>query len=515
MIELRPIHKPPSPPTAIDLNVTDLNSKLLLKAARERQLRREFEAARRLYAEVGEQEPFGFEAAIQELACSIEVCDWRRYDHLQRIVHGAAHFGMGWALGETTLSSPYFSAADQRMCAERHARYVLGETVRGDVTTNEAFARCAPAGKRLRVGFLGEDFYGQATAYLMTAVIEAHDREHFEYVAYDMHPGPPDDGARARAMRAFDRFEVVGEMESHELAARIEWEEFDILVYIQSPSHRGVEVLVRRPAPVQIAWLYYPGPIAAPLVDALIADETVIPPQLEHHYPCHVLRLPGCYQPNDHQRALPGTTTRADFGIPEDAFVLANFSQSYKLTPQVFDVWCSLLRRYPQCVLWLLGANDEVPLNLQREAKIRGVDPVRLHFAKPQASDVHLTRVALSDLVIDTWPYGGHTLTSDALWAGTPVVTCAGETFASRVAASLLCDVGLPDLVSYDAAAYESCVAELIEAPLRARELGAWLAASRNRHALFDSAGYARRLEALWARVAEGAIPGIYTNMVS
>jgi predicted O-linked N-acetylglucosamine transferase (SPINDLY family) len=313
-------------------------------------------------------------------------------------------------------------------------------------------------------------------------------------------------------MRAFDRFEIVGDMDPPELAERIEWEEFDILVYIQAPSNRGVEVLARRPAPAQIAWLYYPGPIAAPLVDAMIADEIVIPPQLTHHYPCHVLRLPGCYQPNDCKRPLPVDASRADFGIPEDAFVLANFSQSYKLTPQVFDVWCSLLRRYPQCVLWLLNPHAEVPLNLRREAHIRGVDPARLHFAEPMASSIHLARLALSDLVIDTWPYGGHTLTSDALWAGTPVVTCAGETFASRVAASLLHDIGLSDLVAYDAAGYEACVAGLIEAPARVRQLGAWLAASRDRHALFDSVGYARNLEALWACVADGGVPSTSTN---
>jgi predicted O-linked N-acetylglucosamine transferase (SPINDLY family) len=505
----------PSPPMAIGLNVADVNRKMPFEVARAHQRRREFEAARRIYAQVGEQEPFSFEAATQELVCSIEVCDWRRYDHLQRVVHGAARFGAGWVLGETTLSSPYFSAADQRACAERHARHILTQTGQADFSASEVFVRCAPSEKRLRIGFLGEDFYGQATSYLMTAVIEAHDRARFEYVAYDMHPSPPNDDARARAMHAFDRFETAGGMDSRELAARIEWEEFDILVYIQAPSHRGVEVLARRPAPVQIAWLYYPGPIGAPLVDALVADEIVIPRELEHHYPCHVLRLPGCYQPNDHLRRIPGNASRADFGIPADAFVLANFSQSYKLTPQVFDVWCSLLRRYPQCVLWLLGAHDEVPVNLRREARIRGVDPARLHFAKPMASGIHLTRLALCDVVLDTWPYGGHTLTSDALWAGTPVVTCAGETFASRVAASLLHDVGLPDLVAYDAAGYEACAAGLIEAPTRARQLGTWLAASRDRHALFDSTAYARKLEALWMQVAEGAIPNTFANIAT
>lgn len=483
-----------------ELGRLDENVDSIFGAARTHHVRREFEAARKLYAQIGERQPFDFNAALQELSCAIEVCDWRRYDHLQRVVHGMAHFNTGWALGETSLASPYFDAAIQRACAERHARFVL-DTIGVTRLPNTASMLRTPTARRLRIGFLGEDFYSQATAYLMAGVIEAHDRDRFEYIAWDMHPEPPNDAMRARLTRAFDRFVAVGDMDSRAIATLIANESLDILVYIQAPTNRGVEVLAHRVASVQIAWLYYPGPIAAPLVDVLIADAIVIPPHLEHHYPCRVLRLSGCYQPNDHRRPLPDTASRADFGIPDDAFVLANFGQSYKITPQVFDIWCALLRRYPQCVLWLLAAHAEVRTNLRLEAGIRGVDPARLHFASPDVAGVHLARLSLSDVVADTWPYGGHTLTSDALWAGTPVVTCAGETFASRVAASLLHDIGLPDLVAYDPTSYETCLAGLIEAPRRARELTAWLTSSRDRHALFDSTDYARRLEELWTLV--------------
>ena len=248
---------------------------------------------------------------------------------------------------------------------------------------------------------------------------------------------------------------------------------------------------------MQVAYLYNPSGFGSPAVDFLIADWVVVPPEHEHYYSEKIARLPFSYQPNDRHRPLPQEATRLEFGLPEDKIVLANLGSPFKITPVMFDCWCAILRAHPQCVLWLLQTNVAVPENLRREASLRGVSPERLYFAPLEAIPRHITRLSCADLMLDTHPYGGHTGSSDALWAGVPVLTLVGETFASRVAASLLNAVGLSTLAARGEAEYIGMAGRLIEDVKTLAAYRSHLVTRRMSLPLFDVRSYARDFENL------------------
>jgi len=263
------------------------------------------------------------------------------------------------------------------------------------------------------------------------------------------------------------------------------------------------EVFGWRPAPVQVNFLGFPGTLGTPLYDYVIGDPLVTPLAHADGYAERIAQLPHCYQPNDRRRPLDVPAARAACGLPEQAFVLCSFNASYKITPPVFDRWCRLLRQVGDAVLWLYAANPRTRANLAAAAARRGVDPRRLYWAThlPQAG--HLARVRAADLFLDTMPVNAHTTASDALWAGVPLVTTLGETFASRVAASLLTAAGLPELVAPDLDGYERLVLELAGDRARLAALRSRLEAGRARCALFDSAAYARDFGALIERMVQ------------
>ena len=249
-------------------------------------------------------------------------------------------------------------------------------------------------------------------------------------------------------------------------------------------------------------YLGYPGTTGAPYMDFIIVDRFVVPPSHAHHFSERLAYLPDCYQPNDRARAIAADTpARAACGLPEHGFVFCAFNQAYKITPTVFALWMRLLAATPASVLWLLETHAEASANLRAAAGQAGIDPQRLVFAPRLALPAHLARHRLADLSLDTLPVNGHTTTSDALWAGLPVLTCAGETFVSRVAGSLLHAVGLPDLVTASLADYEALALALARDPARLAALRQRLAANRETAPLFDSARYTRNLEALYRRM--------------
>jgi predicted O-linked N-acetylglucosamine transferase (SPINDLY family) len=239
-----------------------------------------------------------------------------------------------------------------------------------------------------------------------------------------------------------------------------------------------------------VTFLGFPGTTGADFVDYFIGDEIVSPLSQAVHYSEKLALMPRCYQPNDRQRPLPRPGTRALVGLPEAALVLCGFNQPFKLSPEVFDAWCGLLHRLPDAVLWLLQWNDQAPKQLRQEAAARGIDPQRLVFAPKVGLGDHISRLALADIFVDTWPCNGHTTASDALWAGLPVVTFAGAAFPSRVAASLLNAVGLPELACDTLADYERRILELAHDVPRRLALRDHLTKARDSAPLFDSTGY-------------------------
>jgi predicted O-linked N-acetylglucosamine transferase (SPINDLY family) len=232
---------------------------------------------------------------------------------------------------------------------------------------------------------------------------------------------------------------------------------------------------------------------------------------LEHapRYTEKLAQLPHCYQPNDRQRPRPGAVTRAQWGLPEDRPVLASFNNVFKITPEAWDSWMRILCSVPEAVLWLLDGNEQAKANLRREAEARGVDAGRLLFAPAVPPALHQSRLPLADLMLDTWPCNAHTTASDALWAGLPLLTLSGEIFASRVAGSLLRAVGLSELITHDAAAYEATAVALLRDPARLAALRRRLVEGRLSHPLFDSARFTADLEALYERMAARARAGL------
>jgi protein O-GlcNAc transferase len=350
---------------------------------------------------------------------------------------------------------------------------------------------------RIRIGYLGGEFRNQATAILATELFELHDKTRFEIVAFD---NGWDDGStlRRRIDAAFDAVVDIAALSDAQAAQAIAAREIDILVNLNGWFGLGrTGVFARRPAPVQVNYLGFPGTLGAPYLDVIVADAQTIPVGEEDAYRERVVRLPGSYQPNDRQRAIAAhTPARAELGLPDDAFVFACFNNTYKITPATFASWMRILGAVPGSVLWLLEDNAAATRNLRRAAAEAGIDADRLRFAPRIRLDAHLARQRRADLFLDTLPYNAHTTASDALWAGLPVLSCRGTSFAGRVGASLLHALGLADaLLVDDGPAYEARAIELARSPAALAAIRATLAARRADAPLFDTPRYCRGLE--------------------
>ena len=343
---------------------------------------------------------------------------------------------------------------------------------------------------RLRVGFVSSDLHQHATAALMAETFEKLDRSRFEVILYSH--GPEDGSAmRERMKHAGDRFVEVSTLSDHDVAAMIRSDGVHVLVDLKGHTRDGrLGIFAYRPAPVQVSYLGFPGTTGASYIDYFIGDAIVSPLSQAGNYSEKLALMPRCYQANDRQRALPEPMSRQAAGLPDNALVLCGFNQPFKLSPDVFDVWCRLLQQLPHAVLWLLQWNDQAPAQLRQEAVARGIDPERLVFAPRVGARQHLSRFALADVYLDAWPCNGHTTVSDALWAGVPVVTYSGHSFASRVGASLLHAVGLSDYATSEISDYEAKVLALARAPDERVRIRRHLIEARDSAELFDSSGF-------------------------
>lgn len=364
-------------------------------------------------------------------------------------------------------------------------------------------------GPRVRVGYLAGEFRNQATSVLLTEVLERHDRSRFDITALDV--GWDDGSALRRRIAACTPIVPLRGQSHLQVAQAVRAAGIDILVNLN--GYFGLArtpVFAMRAAPVQVNYLGFPGTMGAPYMDYLIADRWVIPEAERAHYTEQVVYLPDSYQPNDTRRRV-GTEprTRAEAGLPEDRFVFCCMNNAYKIVPQVFDVWMRILQAVPEAVLLLYSADPVAQQHLRREAGARGVDASRLFFGAPLANEDHLRRLQLCDLFLDTWPYNAHTTGSDALWAGLPVLTCTGRSFPSRVGASLLNAVGLPELVTDNLAQYEALAIALANDRPRLAALRERLAGQLRIAPLYDTPRYTRHLEAAFLQMAERARAGL------
>lgn len=403
--------------------------------------------------------------------------------------------------------SPYIALccaltpAQQLAVARRWSRAVLPQPAMSD---RNASRRASGNGRKLRVGYLSSDFREHPTGRLMAGLFENADRSRFEIYGYSYGADEPS-ALRNRIRAAFgSAWRDVDALSDVDAAAVIRDDALDVLIERKGHTYGGrLGILASRPAPVQLHYMSFAGTLGYDAIDGLIADEVVIPAGDEAFYHERVWRLPRCYFVNDGKRGLPDAATRKAAGLPEAAVVLACLNQSYKLSAPVYAAWMNALARVPNAVLWLLSASDRAHDNLRERAGRAGIDPARLIFAPLLPQDEHIARLRCADLALDTLPYGSHTTGCDALWAGVPMLTCPGETFASRVGESILRASGLSDLVASSLAEYESRLVELASSPEKLREYRAYLERTRDANPLFDTAGFARDWEALLERACE------------
>ena len=369
-----------------------------------------------------------------------------------------------------------------------------------------------PARERIRIGYFSADFFNHPTMHLMAELIEKHDRSRFELIAFSFGPERNDE-MRRKSMTIFDKFIDVRNMSDKDVALLSRNLEIDIAVDLKG-LHFGARtgIFAWRAAPIQINYLGYSGTMGAEYIDYIIADPIVIPEESKQHYCEKIVYMPNSYQVNNTKRSISDKAfTREGLGLPPTGFVFCCFNDNFKITPRVFDCWMRILKQAEGSVLWLLEDNAKAASNLRMEATKRGVDATRLFFARRIPPDEHIARYRFAHLFLDTTPYNAHTTASEALWAGLPMLTQIGETFAGRVAASLLEAIGLPELITKLQSDYEARAIELAMSPEELSAIKDKLAKNRMTTPLFDTELYTRHLEAayeaIWERYHLGLPP--------
>lgn len=436
-------------------------------------------------------DPGNIKAQIELPNLRRQICDWSHFDaDMQKLRELASE------VEPFIFLSVESSPAEQFECSKRWA----SKLARG---TPFAHNRPRPPG-RIRVGYLSADFRRHATAYLMAELFERHDRSRFEIFAYSYGYDDQSD-VRQRLIKSFDHFVELQTTSNQAAAQRIYDDNIDILIDLKGyTGDTRTDILINRPAPIQVNYVGFPGTMGADFIDYIISDPFVTPMEQQPFFSERIVHLPNCYQPNDTKRQIdPRLPTRSEYGLPEQGLVFCSFNGSYKISPTFFGIWMRLLKAVPDSVLWLLSTSASSEKNLRHEAAARGVEPERIIFAQGADLPVHLARHRLADLFLDTLPINAHTTASDSLWAGLPVLTCSSACFVGRVAGSLLHAVGLPEMVTTNVADYEALALDLGTHPEKLMALREKLQRNLPTSPLFNIELYTRGLEAAYARMWE------------
>lgn len=398
------------------------------------------------------------------------------------------------------LSMPNITAQEQKQCANHWLknRYTSA-FIQGKALAFKHHTKDQAHHKKLRIGYLSADFRLHPLASLISELIELHDRSAFEIYAYSYGLNDQTE-ERKRLEAAFDHFVDIRALSTADAARKINQDEIDILVDLTGFTQTSrSQIVALRPAPINVSWLGFPGTMGdldgEPLFDYIFSDAFITPPTEASAYSEKLALLPHTYQPNDTKRPIGKAKSRPEYGLPENSFVFCCFNQTFKILPDVFDCWMRLLTQTPNSVLWLLECNQWAKRNLFLEAEARGINKARLIFAPRVSMTDHIARQTCADLFLDTAPYNAHTTTSDALWMGLPVLTCTGETFASRVAGSLLRAANLAELVTYSLKDYESKALLLANNPDELKRIKAQLSKHNAKLPLFDKNHFAKNLE--------------------
>jgi predicted O-linked N-acetylglucosamine transferase (SPINDLY family) len=431
------------------------------------------------------------------LHTKMRVCDWSDFDNQVA--------GLARKVERSAKVVPPFSflALSDSLALQRTAAEALVAVEFPPSNSLPAIAKY-PKLKKIRLGYFSADFREHAVAALVAELFERHDRSRFEVVAFSMGPDTRDDMHR-RLKRTFDKFIDIQTQSDRDVALLARSFGVDIAIDLGGfTADSRTKIFAMRAAPIQVNYLGYPGTMGANYMDYLIADPVVIPESNRLHFTEKIVYLPNTYQANDRKRRIADKTfTRVATGLPQQGLVFCCFNNNHKITPEVFDCWMRILKQVDGSVLWLLEDNATAGRNLRREAERRGVSGERIVSADRAPHAEHLARQRLADLFLDTLPYNAHTTASDALWAGVPVLTCTGDAFAGRVAASLLNAIGLPELVTPTLQAYEALAVDLAIHPVKLGEIRRKLAANRLSTPLFDTPLFTRHVEEAYTSMCE------------
>jgi protein O-GlcNAc transferase len=471
------------------------------------QTRGKYDAAAELFERLVAAAPT-FDYAVGNLFHSRrQGCDWRDYAQQVETILSVQQAGSR-ADRPFSFLSVSDSAPQQLRCARIHAAYLASQTDPA-LWQGERYHH-----DRIRVAYVSADFRDHVVARFMAPLYARHDRARFEIIGVSL-AADDKSAIHSQSKRALDQYLDAAQLSERDVATWLRAQEVDIAVDLTGYT-QGCRpgILARRPAPVQVSFMGFPGTLGAPWMDYIVADDFVIPDASEGSYSERVVRLPFSFQVNDPDRLVPldgPAPSRHGCGLPETALVLCAFSNHYKLNPELFSVWMRILSQAPHSVLWLLGDSAAVRERLCREAAMRTIAPERLVFATRVPYAQHLARLALADLFLDTFPFNAGATASDALWAGVPMITRAGEAFAARMAGSLLRAAGLPELITHDGTQYQQLAMALVTEPARLRALRAKLIHNRATAPLFDGVGYCRQLEAayqqMWQHAQRGEPP--------
>jgi protein O-GlcNAc transferase len=460
-------------------------------------------------------EPYNVAAASTLHHQLRNLCDWSELDELQKNIQ--RNLASAGSRNVRDLGSPFLAVtrtddlAENYLIAKAACRKIINSLERPKAK-EFGFGKRKKQQERIKIGYLSNDFYDHATMHLLMGVFREHDNNQVEFICYSY--GKDDSSEyRKKLIDYSDAFIDVSKLSDYEVAQEIYKAGIDILVDLKGHTQDSrLGICAYRPAPVQVTYLGFPGTSGADFFDYVLTDRIVTPQKHEKYYSEKFAYLPDTYQPNDNQQKISDKIiTRSEVGLPQDGFVFSSFNQPYKLDPVFFDIWMRLLSRVDNSVLWLYVNNATVIKNLQFETQKRGIDPQRLIFAEKLSKELHLARIGLADLVLDTRIYNGHTTTADSLWAGVPVITMQGRHFASCVSSSLLHAIRLSELVTTDLAGYDALALRLASNPGELEKIREKLHQNRNTAPLFDTVRFTRNLEQayrmMWQRYLEGKKP--------
>ena len=426
------------------------------------------------------------------------ICDWRKFeDGLNELLI---------QINRNKKTSPCLPivALTDSLSIQRQAAQIWIDDKYPISQINEFIFKKENSNSKIKIGYYSADFHSHATSYLMAELFEQHDKNNFKLIAFSFGPDSKDE-MRQRLVLAFDQFIDVRYKSDKDVALMSREMGIDIAVDLKGfTTDARTGIFSYRAVPIQINYIGYPGTMAAEYIDYIIADPTLIPIESQRHYSEKVVYLPNSYQVNDRRREIDSKEfSRKELDLPQEGFVFCCFNNNYKITPHTFSSWIKILKAVEGSVLWLLEDNPFAAINLRKEAQDRGLDTRRLIFAKRSKLPEHLARHKVADLFLDTFPCNAHTTASDALWAGLPVLTCMGESFASRVAASLLNAIELPELITATQEQYETKAIELAKNPAKLKAIKDKLERNRLTTALFDMPRFTKHLEAAYTKMYE------------